>query len=116
MGNLVLPINLDTVPIMLSAPSIFTILLLFCFCVHVQAQTFTCDKANNSLGTCECDTQLFIAENCTKGFFCYEGSADVPDGPYDGCEIVCADGYQLLVDPRNMGSWKCVEASESILC
>ena len=53
---------------MLAMPNILSILILFSLCFHgqVQAQTFMCDKANNTLGTCECDMQLFIAENCTK--------------------------------------------------
>merc|ERR1712142_195055 len=89
--------------------------ILFCLCLHVQAQTFTCDKAMNTLGTCECDTQLFIAEHCTKGFFCFNGTDD-EIGPYDGCELICKDGYQLLVDPRNGGSWKCIDAGETAIC
>merc|ERR1719309_381698 len=98
--------------------NILSILIISSLCLHVQvqAQTFMCDKANNTLGTCECDMQLFIAENCTKGFFCYDGPADPEVGPYEGCEITCTDGYQLLVDPRNGGGWKCIDASETVIC
>ena len=32
----------------------------------------------------------------------------------DGCLIECTEGHFLLVDPRNGGSWQCVEENPNI--
>ena len=110
----------------------FGLLVFFSFLLKAEAQSFTCDPANNTLGTCECNQQLFIAEDCTKvnfrsfhftsiqcfckqGFFCFNGTTE-ETGPYEGCHIICTEGLQLLVDPRNGGSWKCVPFNDTISC
>merc|ERR1719154_503195 len=75
-----------------------------------SSATFECTQGNNTLGSCTCDQQLFIAGDCTKGFFCFEGTSE-ENGPYEGCMIECNEGYKLLVDPRNGGSWKCINTA-----
>ena len=57
--------SMSTILTILSISNIITILFLS-VCSATQAQSFTCDKANNTLGTCDCDNQFFVAENCTK--------------------------------------------------
>ena len=40
-----------------------------------------------------------------QGFFCDNTLGE----DVDGCLIECTEGHFLLVDPRNGGSWQCVE-------
>jgi len=60
--------------------------------------------ANNTLGSCECDGQLWINDDCTKGYYC-DSAAGGNDFP--GCAIECETDEILIVDPRNGGSWEC---------
>jgi len=69
-----------------------------------------CTLMNNTLGSCECPGQLFVAEECHKGFYCL--SEEQFPG-YDGCEIMCAEDQVLIVDPRNGGGWSCQDISEN---
>ena len=41
------------------------------------------ETQGNPLGTCACDGHLWVAPNCTEGFFCYDTQAN-------GCHIVRA--------------------------
>ena len=45
-----------------------------------------------------------------QGFFCDNTLGD----DVDGCLIECTEGHFLLVDPRNGGSWQCVEENPNI--
>merc|ERR1712212_624668 len=69
-----------------------------------------CTLANNTLGTCSCVGQLFVAEECHMGFFCLN-EQQFPG--YDGCEISCQADEVLIVDPRNSGSWACKKVSDN---
>merc|ERR1712027_32643 len=75
------------------------------------AQVSFCDWRENPLGTCECNDQLFVNDDCTQGFFCYTNTT-TPAGA-DGCFLECIDGYTLYVDPRNGGSWRCIPDSDA---
>merc|ERR1712004_103726 len=55
----------------------------------------TCSYANNSLGQCRCNGQLWIAHECHSGFFCL-GADD-----------------ELVVDPHNGGGWECHKTNEN---
>merc|ERR1719189_3283334 len=73
-----------------------------------------CSYANNTLGNCGCNGQLWIAHQCHSGFFCLvEDGQVVPDTEYQGCEIECADDEILVVDPHNGGSWECHKTNEN---
>merc|ERR1719382_594242 len=94
-------------------------------CVHAQSGDTTtssrpppspivCSYANNTLGKCGCNGQLWIAHQCHSGFFCLvEDGQVVPDTEYQGCEIECADDEILVVDPHNGGSWECHKTNEN---
>jgi len=73
-----------------------------------------CSYANNTLGKCGCNGQLWIAHQCHSGFFCLvEDGQVVPDTEYQGCEIECAEDEILVVDPHNGGSWGCHKTNEN---
>lgn len=69
-----------------------------------------CTLANNTLGTCECQSQFFAAEECHHGFYCLNKN-QFPG--YDGCEIMCQPDQVLVVDPRNSGSWSCKTVTDN---
>jgi len=71
-----------------------------------------CSYAKNDIGTCECPGQVFIADECHKGFICMDFTdGGYPDGVnnenYDGCVQECREDEVLVVDPR-LGDWQCV--------
>jgi len=71
-----------------------------------------CSYAKNDLGTCECPGQVFIGDECHKGFVCMDFTeGNYPDavvnGDYDGCVQECREDEVLIVDPR-LGDWSCV--------
>merc|ERR1711892_1331930 len=71
-----------------------------------------CSYAKNDLGTCECPGQVFISDECHKGFVCIDFTdGNYPDavvnGDYDGCVRECREDEVLVVDPR-LGDWNCV--------
>merc|ERR1711892_87506 len=71
-----------------------------------------CSYAKNDIGVCECPDQVFIADDCHKGFFCMDFTVggypdDVVNGDYDGCVKECREDEVLVVDPRR-GDWDCV--------
>jgi hypothetical protein len=73
-----------------------------------------CSYANNTLGKCGCNGQLWIAHQCHSGFFCLvEDGQVVPNTQYQGCEIECAEDEILVVDPHNGGSWSCHKTNEN---
>jgi len=80
-----------------------------------------CSYANNSLGQCRCNGQLWIAHQCHSGFFCLgaedEVIVDMNGDPLPnnarGCEIECADDEILVVDPHNGGGWECHKTNEN---
>lgn len=102
------------------------ILLFSAILVGINAQgpsPFDCNYANNSLGSCSCNGQLFIQHQCHSGFFCLAGGddplIDTDAGMFEGCEIECGDGETLVVSPINGGSWDCVrtnDASAGLMC
>merc|ERR1719210_1227987 len=62
----------------------------------------SCSYANNTLGKCGCNGQLWIAHQCHSGFFCLVEDGDVvPNTQYQGCEIECPADEVLVVDPHN---------------
>merc|ERR1719242_2020385 len=69
-----------------------------------------CSYANNTLGDCECNRQLWIAHECHSGFVCLAGQGEVVEVngvAYEGCEIECREDEVLVVDPHNGGNWEC---------
>ena len=68
-----------------------------------QANYDMCYKTANPLGSCSCDQQLFINEDCSQGFLCREDVQE-EDERNDGCLIVCNPGWHLVADPRQAGS------------
>merc|ERR1712228_605271 len=73
-----------------------------------------CTYANNTLGSCGCNGQLWIAHQCHSGFFCLvEEGQVVPGTNAQGCEIECAADEILVVDPHNGGSWECHKTNEN---
>ena len=64
-----------------------------------------CTSGNNPFGTCECDGQFYINEDCTEGFLC---TTNIPDPYlYDGCYQKCFEGQVLRPDFATK-SWSCV--------
>merc|ERR1712117_917903 len=59
------------------------------------AQVSFCDWRENPLGTCECNDQLFVNDDCTQGFFCYTNTT-TPAG---------AEGF--LICPNRQWNTKC---------
>jgi len=78
---------------------------------------FNCNYANNSLGDCSCNGQLFIQHMCHSGFFCLAGGDDplieTASGKFEGCELECGEGETLVVNPTNGGSWDCVRTNDN---
>merc|ERR1719178_659692 len=73
-----------------------------------------CSYANNTLGKCGCNGQLWIAHQCHSGFFCLVEDGEVVQGTqFQGCEIECAPDEILVVDPHNGGSWECHKTNEN---
>ncbi len=68
-----------------------------------------CIYGTNPLGTCECDGQFFISDDCLQGFLC---TTNIPD-PYinDGCLQTCLDGQILSPDFSNQ-QWECLDNSQ----
>jgi len=56
---------------------------------------------NGDIGTCECDKQLWINEDCRKGFYCDSKLAG------GGRDIQCKEGERIKVDMVNL-SWSCI--------
>merc|ERR1712241_1112340 len=71
-----------------------------------------CNKTKNPLGECCGNRQLWINDGCTTGFLCDDSYGD----DVDGCLIECAEGYFLLADPRNGGSWQCIKDTVQPIC
>ena len=63
------------------------------------------DLADNDLGTCGCDGQLFINKDCTHGFYC--DSTHDPDN-HEGCQKTC-ELDQLLIPDFDQDAWVCVD-------
>merc|ERR1712215_113277 len=87
------------------------IILVACF-AHPSAPYTLCSYANNTLGECDCPGQVFIADDCHKGFLCMDFSVGgfpepVVEENYDGCVKECREEEVLVVDPRR-GDWDCV--------
>jgi len=89
---------------------ILTVILPTMTVMGQAAVPVPCTLSNNTLGHCDCPSQLYVAEDCHKGFYCLDH--DQFPG-YDGCEIMCAEGQVLVVDPRNGGSWKCQDVDDN---
>merc|ERR1719189_3123500 len=66
-----------------------------------------CSYANNTLGDCECNRQLWIAHECHSGFVCLGEFVTANGVAYEGCEIECREDEVLVVDPHNGGNWEC---------
>merc|ERR1719431_2222614 len=106
--------------------TIFLLMSIFCLSPVIAQDTTTeepaedttkgalipvpCTLANNTIGTCDCPSQLFVAEECHKGFYCLNKN-QYPG--YDGCEIECQPDQVLVVDPRNSGSWSCKTVTDN---
>merc|ERR1712150_255618 len=80
---------------------------------HGQANFDMCYKTSNPLGTCGCDQQLFINDDCTQGFLCRDDIV-LENPANDGCLIQCNMGWKLVADPRNAGHWYCTNISTPI--
>ena len=50
---------------------------------------------------------------CGQGFLCRDDVAQ-EDPANDGCLIQCNEGWKLVADPRNGGSWYCTNISTPI--
>ena len=50
---------------------------------------------------------------CGQGFLCRDDVAQ-EDPAKDGCLIQCNEGWKLVADPRNGGSWYCTNISTPI--
>ena len=92
------------------AGALLVLLGLLALCLVVpslcQANDNMCYKTANPLGSCSCDQQLFINEDCSQGFLCRDDVHE-EDERTDGCLIVCNQGWHLVADPRNDGHWFC---------
>jgi len=77
---------------------------------------FGCAYANNTLGDCGCNGEIFIAHQCHSGFICLGGGDDpfinTATGVWQGCQIECAEDEVLRADPNNGGQWDCFRTSE----
>ena len=96
-------------------PKMISLCLLLTFLTLGQAQQNAdmCIKTANPLGTCTCDQQLFINEDCTTGFLCRD-DVNLENPANDGCMIQCNEGWKLVADPRNGGHWYCTNISQPI--
>merc|ERR1711970_685573 len=89
------------------------VILVLVGCIsHPGAPYTLCSYAHNPLGQCECPDQVFIADDCHKGFLCMDFSVGgfpeaVVAENYDGCVKECREEEVLVVDPRR-GDWNCV--------
>ena len=65
-----------------------------------------CEFSVNPFGTCDCDEQLFISDDCKEGFLC---QSNIPDPfLYDGCIQKCFDN-QILIPDFVSHQWRCVD-------
>ena len=73
-----------------------------------------CEYSVNPFGSCDCDEQLFISDDCKEGFFC---QTNIPDPfLYDGCIQKCFDN-QILIPDFVSHQWRCVDEDlEDIYC
>ena len=89
------------------------LLLTFLTLGQAQQNADMCIKTANPLGSCTCDQQLFINEDCTTGFLCRD-DVNQENPANDGCMIQCNEGWKLVADPRNGGHWYCTNISQPI--
>merc|ERR1712168_550960 len=96
-------------------PRMISLGLLITFLALCQAQQNydMCYKTANPLGSCTCNEQFFVNDDCTTGFLCRD-DINQENPANDGCLIQCNEGWQLLADPRNGGHWYCTNISTPI--
>ena len=62
----------------------------------------------NPYGYCDCDGQIFIADNCHEGFICQSDPPEQPDGDYvNGCRRRCGDD-EVMQPNFAAGTIECV--------
>merc|ERR1719232_265278 len=96
---------------MVAQTSFLLYILLIVKSSEGQTTSPECVQAKNPLGECCGDKQLWINEDCTQGFYCYE---NLDQGDVDGCLLECAEDEILLADPRNGGSWQCIKQNPGV--
>lgn len=81
-------------------------------CDNSEFEQTNCTNAYNPFGTCGCEGQYFINDECNEGFLC---TSNIDDPIlFEGCLRTCPDGQKLLPDFVR-GEWTCVPG-ESYNC
>merc|ERR1712184_68307 len=62
-----------------------------------------CRPAENTLGDCGCDGQIFVSSDCRQAYHCRDDMTST-----DGCLAECGEGKIVIPDPRNGDNWYCV--------
>merc|ERR1712110_1257312 len=74
-----------------------------------------CRPAENTLGDCGCDGQIFVSSDCRQAYHCRDDLTST-----DGCLAQCGEGDIVIPDPRNGDDWYCVpqeqENGEHLQC
>ena len=73
---------------------------------NVRIPTDCIPTDQNPLGTCDCDGQVYMNDDCSQAFQCID-SDDYPEAE-DGCLYEC-ETNQLMVPDFNTGLFKCID-------
>ncbi len=83
----------------MSALFLATLLLLSLLHVALAEEVLTCDNVSNFLGTCECDPQFFMDNDCKRAFYCNSANAGENS---EGCMLECTgDDEYVLYDEES---------------
>ncbi len=70
-----------------------------------------CQFTTNQMGTCRCNGQLFISEDCTESFYCsLFAGADA-----NGCHMKCENGEVVHLDVETR-TWECLPPGDDYVC
>jgi len=74
---------------------------------------FSCDFTPNPLGTCECEREFFISDNCQQAYYC-SPSRDIDDIE-PGCLMICSDDEYVFLDVAT-DTWECRPKPADFVC
>jgi len=63
-----------------------------------------CRPKNNTMGSCDCDDQIYVSNDCRRVFFCQENLIST-----NGCEVECPEGQISIPNPKNGTDWYCID-------
>ena len=74
-----------------------------------------CTWAKNDLGTCSCNHELFISDDCAKSFYCVDFSPP-EEGDVDGCVLDCSAEDKIVHLDVATSTWECIEPASDFTC